>query len=269
MPGGSFVTPNDPLAQLGQQLAELQRAVRDLQTPKPSIIPVLSADPPDTDSSNYWYLPDGRVRIRVRNTADTAWVYREIITTTPGSSSSATAPAPPKPAPKTYETTWSASLMEDYKGDNTKRLDFSDRLYYGNGDTYNDRNKSLLIFPSAVATALASSQIVSIRLNIFSEHTWSNSGSDVYLSVHNQSTIPTTFSGTSAPNGKRYVTRIHLRKNTQERISIPIVFAQAIRDGWGKGIVLEALNDSKEQYGYVAGSGSGKPVPSITVRYVK
>ncbi len=273
MPG--WTESPDDMSRFAEQLKDMMGKIRDLSAPKPFIIAVLSADPPDTDPTNMWVLPDGRIRFRYRNPTDTAWVYREVISTSPGSGSSGTAPAPSKPAPKTYTTSWSASAMEDYHGESgssglgTKRTDYSDRLYYGYGDSYNGRNRSILIFPSSIATTLSGATIKSVQLTLFNEYTWQNSGATMYFSIHNQGSVPTTFTGNPAANGKRYIASAKVRRNTTHVINLPVVFGQALRDGWGRGITIEAINNSQEQYGYVAGSGSGHAVPAIKVQYIK
>jgi hypothetical protein len=52
-------------------------------------------------------------------------------------------------------------------------------------------------------------------------------------------------------------------------VALPLAFATYIRDGLGKGIAIEAPDDSPSHAGYAAGVASGYSEPRLTVYYAK
>ncbi len=270
MSSTGFNKATSPYDQLADRISGLESAIRDLQRPQPFIIPVLAADPPTTDPTNIWLMPDGRIRARHLNPAGSAYVTREWIPTTPGSSSSGTAPAPPPPAPVTYQNAWTATYTQSYRQPGNARTDGGAvDLYYGSsGDAFNGRNRSLIGFDyAAIASALAGSTIQAVWITMMNKHSWYNAGSDVHLGIHNFSSEPASWGGGSIPRSMTF--KAHWNKGATQQVQIPLEFAQAIRDGWGKGIALESPTDSRNYYGYMAGVGSGYQVPVLTVQYAK
>lgn len=259
----------DPNSRILIELAELRRMAEDAAK-RPHHIPVLSADPPDSDPTNMWLLPDGRLRARHRNTADTAWVIREWVSTTAGSSSSGTAPAPPSSAPITRQDTWSAIWSQSYRQGGTARTDAGVyRLYYGSsGDGFNGRNQSLIGFDhAAIATALSGSTVNAVWLDLTNLHAWYHSGVTIYFGVHNFSSEPATWAGGGIPASK--ITNHKFGKPQQRTVPMPLQFATMIRDNTGKGVAIEAPSSSIEFYGYAAGVGSGYSLPKLIVNYTK
>lgn len=257
----------DPMAQFTAQLAEIRRMAEEANR-KQLTIPVLNADPPETDPTNIWLLADGRMRARHLNTAGSAWVYREWVSSAPGSGSSATAPAAPPTVAVTREDSWPAIWSQSYRGNNSPRTDAGTvRLYYGSsGDSFNGKNKSLMGFDYAgIAAALAGSTVNAVWLTMTNLHTYWNAGSDVNFGIHNFTSEPATWAGL----GGVFKAKHRFVQAQTRKVAMPLEFATAIRDGSGKGIGLDAPNTSRDFYGYAAGVGSGSPVPVLTVNYSK
>lgn len=259
----------DPIARLQQEIGEIRRLAEEANRNR-FRIPVLSADPPLDDPTNMWMFFDGRIRARHRNTTDTAWVIREWVPTAAGSATSATS-GPPAPAvPVTTQATYSAIWTQSYRQGGAARTDAGTiMLYYGSsGDPFNGLNQSLIGFDyTTIAAALAGSTINAVYLDLTNIHAWYNSGADIYFGIHNFTAEPATWGGGGIPRSK--IVKHHFGKPEQKIVTMPIEFAQAIRDGWGKGIALEAPNTSREFYGYAAGVGSGYAVPSLIINYTK
>lgn len=261
-----FNTPVGPESEFVQLLNKMQQQINDLRS-SPLRIPVLADDPPTTDPTNIWLLADGRLRIRHRNTADTAWVVREYVTSSPGSGSSATPPAPPTPAPTSRITAWAATSSASYRQAGPKRTDEPGRVYWGSsGDAFNGRNRSLIGFDyAAIAAALASSTVTRVRFRLQALHTWYNNGASIGFGYHNQTSMPSSWPGTVAS----FVKTDHIGKTELKDFELPLVFGTAIRDGVSRGIALEAPNSSVDYYGYAGGVGGGVTIPTLIIDYVK
>lgn len=261
---------NDPLAAIMNELAEIRRLAEEAGS-RAMYIPTLAQDPPETDPTNVWLFPDGRLRMRHKNPAGTAYVYREYSQTTPGSSTSATAPAPPSAAPQTYQNYWSATWSQSYRSGGSPRTDEGVYLlYYGSaGDSYNGTNRSLIGFDyAAIATELAGSTINNAWIEMTNVHSWYYSGVEIYFGIHNFPSEPATWAGGGIP--RQRIAHGHWPDTgTPPPKVVPIEFATSIRDGWGKGIAIEPPSSSREFYGYAAGVGSGKMVPRLHVNYTK
>lgn len=267
---GSFSKPTDQVAALAQRITELEAAIRDLSRPRPTVIPILSADPATTDPTNLWLFPDGRLRARHLNTAGSAFVIREWVTTSPGSSSTGTAAAPPTTAPTTHMLYAACTYTQSYRQSGPARTDGGAiNLYAGSsGDSFNGRNRSLIGFDyTTIASTLAGSEIQACWIRMVNIHTWYNAGMESFLGIHNFGSEPGSWAGGGIPQSM--LTQIHWNKGQDKTVSIPILFAQSIRDGWGKGIALEAPSDSRSYYGYHAGIGSGYQTPQLIVQYAK
>lgn len=259
----------DPMARLVGEINELRRLALAAQS-LPFRIPTVVEDPPESDPTNIWAFPDGRIRWRHLNPAGSAYIYREIIATTAGTDTSAAAPAAPPAAAVTHEDSWPAIWTQSYRQSGAARTDQgATHLYYGSsGDAFNGRNQSLVGFDhAAIAAALSGSTINSVRLSMTNVHAWYNSGVQIYFGIHNFSSEPASWAGGGIP--RQRITNHHFGKPQFRTVWMPLEFATAIRDGWGKGIALEAPSSSREFYGYAAGVGSGTTPPVLTVNYSK
>lgn len=259
----------DPVGRFMGEIAEIRRMAQ-AATSMPMRIPVVSEDPPESDGTNIWMFPDGRIRWRHLNPAGTALVYREISSAAPGSDTSATAPAAPPAATMTRQDSWPATWSRSYRQSGAKRTDNgATHLYYGSsGDAFNGRNQSLAGFDyTAIAAALSGSTINWVHLQMTNDHAWYDSGVQIYFGIHNFSSEPTTWAGGGIP--RQRITNHHFGKPQYREVNMPLEFATAIRDGWGKGIALEAPSSSKEFYGYAKGVGSGIAPPTLVINYTK
>lgn len=264
-----FNKSSDPIAAIQREIAEIRRIAEE-GARRPFHIPIVSEDPPESDPTNLWLFPDGRLRARHRNVTDTAWVYREWVTTSPGSSTSATAPAPPTATATTHQGVWNAIWSQSYRSTGAQRTDAgATMLYYGSsGDSFNGRNQSLIGFDyAAIATALTGSTINSVALRLTNVHAWYDSGVNIYFGIHNFTSKPATWAGGGIP--RQRIVSHHFGKPQYREVPMPLEFAQAIRDGWGKGIAIEAPSTSREFYGYAAGFGSSYTVPQLVITYAK
>lgn len=266
----SFNKPENELARLGKMLGDIEQRIRQLETSRAFRLPVVSQDPPETEPINLWMMPDGRIRGRHLNAGGTAYVYREWVSTAPGSGTSGTAPAPPTSAPQSQEGQWSAIWSHSYRQSGAQRTDGGATfLYYGSsGDGFNGKNQSLIGFDyAAIAAALAGSTVTSVSLVLHNIHAWWNDGADIHFGIHNFTSKPATWAGGGIP--RSMIVKHHFGKPQKREVSMPLDFATAIRDGWGKGIALESPSTSREFYGYAAGVGSGYQLPTLKVKYAK
>lgn len=270
MSGSGYGRPSDPIDQLSAQLRELEAQVRALRTPRPFQAPILDEDPPETDPTNVWIFPDGKLRFRFLNPAGSAYVYREVSSSSSsGGASSGTATAPPAPVPQSFTTSWTATYSQSYRQSGAQRTDWPTRLYYGSsGDGFNGRNRSLIGFDfAAIATALAGATVNGVRLTLLNLHAWWNDGSDIHFGIHNFSSKPSTWAGGGIP--RSMISKHRFPKTGTKIVALPLEFATMIRDGTGKGVALESPSDDKRYYGYAAGFGGGVQQPVLTVDYVK
>jgi hypothetical protein len=258
---------SDPMGQFSQQLAEIRRMAEEANR-KQLTIPVLQQDPPETDPTNMWLLPDGRLRSRHLNPAGSAFIYREWVSTAAGSGTSAAAPAAPPTVAITRQDSWPAIWTQSYRQAGPARTDQgTTRLYVGSsGDSFNGQNRSLIGFDyAAIAAALAGSTVNSVSLNMTSLHTFWDAGADVWFGIHNFTSEPASWGG-GLP---RRVKHRFVQAQNRPDLGMPLEFATSIRDGTGKGIALEAPNSSRDYYAYLAGIGSGSPIPVLTINYSK
>jgi hypothetical protein len=250
----------------------VERKLMDTERPRGFVIPQLSADPPETDATNLWMRNDGRLRGRYRNSGGTFTYVDYPMRTDWGSPAAVPAnPAPPSPGPvpQTYQTTWSASWSQTYTGTGSQRTDTigETSLVYGasGADAYGQQHSLIGFDYASIASTLASSTIQRIELVMTNlEAYWSSV--QVFFGMHNYTAEPVT-----SPTWE-----IILRKTANViaeigdvRTQLPMAYAQALRDGTAKGLVLEAPSAERGFYGYAAGVGSGYTVPQLTITYAK
>lgn len=274
----------DPVQALGRKLSDMERQLRDLSTPRPTMIPVLASDPPTTDPTNIWILPDGRLRVRHLDATGTTWITREFLETKQaiqahnnalhggstaagaGATTSSVPPAPPKPAPRTYTKTYYGQWSATYRDTGAKRTDYSTRLYYGYSDGYNGRQRSLIGFnDSQIQSDLSGSTIKYVRLKLHNVHAWWNDGATIYFGVHNSSGEPSTWPGLV----RSKIAHFKFGKPQVRTVTLPLTVGLLLRSGGGKGIALEAPSDSAEYYGWAGGVGSSYQDPALIITYTK
>lgn len=258
----------DPTVDSVQRIAQLEKAIVELQN-RPFRIPVVDTDPGVDDPTNIWMFSDGRLRVRYRNTANTAWVIREFVSTAPGSSTSATLKPALGAAPQTQVKRYPAQWHQSYLGAGAQRTDSTGFMFYGNGNDGNGRQRALAGWNyTTAATDLASSTIKNVWLEIQSLGAGDPTrGSDVYFGIHNFTAAQATWAGGGIPRSMIY--RVHMPTSEKITVQMPLEFATSLRDGWGKGLALEVPSDALEFYGYAAGVGSGYDLPTLVVEYAK
>lgn len=250
----------------------IERKLRELLRPRPFVVPQLSADPPADDPTNLWMRNDGRLRGRYKNSGGT-WTYvdypmRSDITSPPAVPANP-APPPPGAVPQTYQTTWEATWSQTYTSAGTKRTDSIGEtavVFGASGiDTYGQQRSLIGFDYAAIATELTDTAIERVDLTMtMLEKYWTTV--QVFFGAHNFSAEPSTFD----------VTDILLRQSANATfgvetltVPLPMGFAQILRAGTGKGLVLEAPNADRGFYGYAAGVGGGYTPPQLTITYAK
>lgn len=253
----------DPISQLVQQIAQLQKSIVDLST-KPLLIPILDADPGTGYAGNCWVYPDGRLVVRMKDGSLQQF-----------SSVAAAAAAGSNPAPVAQPITrtdsWTAQWGQQYRA--SGGYTGSDNSHIGQGssggDSYNGRQRSLIGFDYAsIQSALSGASISGCRLWIYNLRTWYYNGATYWAGSHSNATKPTTWGGTV---GRDFITSFRVPRTGAAWYSISTEFGAALRDGNAKGITLQAPNDDRTYYGYAAG-GPGTPssqMPVLQITYVK
>jgi hypothetical protein len=217
--------------------------------------------PDSSYAGNIWAYPDGRLIVKLKD--GTLRQY----TSASASAPSGTNPTPP-PQPTTRVSAWTATWSQAYRSSGGFTGGDDRYLYYGNSgeSSYNGRQKSLIGFDYAtIASTLAGSTITACRLFLYNIHTWYYSGATCYVGIHNNTAKPGTYGGAVEDN----VSSFHTSRNLAEWHPVSTEFGSRLRDGTGRGVILEALNDSTTYYGYAAGIGSGLPLPQLEITYIK
>jgi hypothetical protein len=257
-----------PEAKFAQQVTELIEArIRKLRF----VIPIFTADPPETDPTNLWMRWDGRLRSRYWN--GTVYVYtdyplRSDITSPPAVPAYPANPSPPS-LPQTVSRTWVAQWSQTYKADRTQRTDTAGNVlcFFGSEAAYN-KQLSLLGFDYAdIASKLSGSTIQSITVTMAGINSYYPTGAQVAMGMHNQATKPSVYNETTTI--LRYGNQETILPGTNIAYSLPMAFAQQLRAGTAKGLVLEAPGPDKGFWGSVAGVGSTYPAPQLTITYAK
>jgi len=251
--------------------AAVEAKVREVLRPKGFEIPRLSADPPETDNTNLWMRWDGRLRGRYWNGSSYTYVdypMRSDITSPPAVPAYPSAPAVGS-VPQTYQTTWTATWSQSYQGSNAKRTDTAGELnlYFGtSGSDAFGLQKALVGFDStSLVSTLTGSTIHKTEL------VWTVLGSywgtvQTSFGLHNYSSEPSTFDSSALTLRK---SASGLFPTGQQRMILPMAFAQALRAGTAKGLAVEAPSADREFYGYAAGVGSGYTAPQLVITYAK
>jgi hypothetical protein len=266
----SFNRPTNPESSFVTRI--LNEVLKRL--PQAYVVPVVQNDPPDTDPTNLWMRPDGRLRGRYWNGASFTYVdypMRSDITSPPAVPA---APAPPaKPStPKTYQKTYTATWSQSYQGSGAKRVDSIGETYLVFGDSGADTygtQRALVGFDYAtIATDLASSTIHKVELRMTNVHSYWDSGVDVFFGMHNVTSEPATWPASGSLPLRRVVNH-RFGKTETKIVPLQVQFGQLLRAGTAKGLAIEAPTAEKDYYGYAAGFGSGFTPPQLIITYAK
>ena len=259
MPTGPGRTPEERFT---QYIRDLEDKIALLQN-RPFQIPYLDEDP-DTDyAGNVWMFQDGRVRVRLPD----GTVKELALSASTGSTSGTAKPA--VPAQQTTKTiTKSATFSRSYRQSGGETGGTHTYLYYGNSgeSSFNGRQQSIVGFDhAAITAALAGATITQVRLFLYNIHTWSGAGATAFVGIHNNGSAPSTASGIAHTHD--FVSSVKTHRNSGQWFTLSTEFGSAFRDGVGKGVILQAPNNSNSYYGYAAGVGSGLSVPQIEITY--
>jgi len=245
----------DPVEMLAREIERLQARVARLEQPRGLFIPFVDADL-DPGQGNIWAFEDGRVRIRKPSGSVVQ------VSTTTGTPTSGTPKPSGSPAPKTITKTWNRTWSHAYRSDGSRRDDTS-RLYYGNGDSYNGKQTSLVGFPYAtIQSDLSGSTIKKVELYLYNAYSWWNSGSTIFFGMHNETAEPTTLPTLVRSN----VSNASFSRNQGKWVTVSTEFGTRLRAGTIKGIALMAPNNDRQYYGYVSVTDTS---PIVRITYVK
>lgn len=175
------------------------------------------------------------------------------------------APPPPPPPPvqryeETFYTTWTAS----YRANGTRWSD-SDRMYQGNGDSFNGNQASFMGFDyNYIRSKLTGSTITWAKLYIHNLGTWNNSGGTAFVGSHGSAGVPATYTGGAFERRSSTYTP----KGGWIEVDVLGIFNE-IRDGASTGLILgRAPDDNNAWYGYWHGQNAGiLDMPRVVVRW--
>lgn len=243
-------------------IRELEDRIASLQN-RPLQIPYLDADPTTDYAGNIWMFQDGRVRIRLAD-----GTIKELATVASTGATSGTAKPAVAAQTTTKYLTASATFTKSYRQSGGETGGNHTYLYYGDSgeSSFNGKQQSIIGFNSgSIAATLAGAIIDKVELYLYNIHTWAGSGSTVYFGVHNNSSAPSTASG--IVHAHDFISSGKTHRNTGGWLTLSTEFGSRLRDGTGKGIILQAPNNSRSYYGYAAGVGSGLTIPQIRITY--
>jgi hypothetical protein len=251
----------DEIDALAARFRQMEQTLRDLST-QPMIIPVLNADPGTGYQGNIWAYPDGKLNVRLKDGSVKQY--------SPVAPVAATASNPtPPPQPVTRQNTWVAQWGQAYRAAGGQTGADNSKLYQGNGDTYNGRQRSLVGFDYAsIASALSGSNVTGVEFWIDVRHTWWGSGATAWLGLHNNAAKPGSWTGTI---GRDFISSFGVPNSGSGWYSVSTEFGSRIRDGSAKGVTLQAPNDDRAYYLYASGGpGTGSDrMPQLRITYVK
>lgn len=235
------------------------------------VVPIFTADPPETDPTNLWLRYDGRLRGRVPNGSGyTYYDYpmRSDISSPPAVPAYPAAPTPPTP-PQSMTKTWTANWSQTYKGDGNYRPDTDGDIYaiFGTDGAWGNQ-KALVGFDYAdMVSTLTGSTLLSISLTMTPVSTYYASGTQVALGMHNQAGWVASYDASTTI--LRYGDQETITPGQTATYTLPLAFAQQLRAGTAKGLVFEAPNSSPGFLGAIASVGSPYTPPQLTITYAK
>lgn len=251
----------DEIDQLAAKLRQIEDRLSDLST-QPLLIPVLNADPGTGYAGNVWTYPDGKLNVRLKD--GTVKQYSPVAPVAPAASNPT-----PVAQPTTRQTTWVAQWGQAYRASGGQTGADNSKLYQGNGDSYNGRQRSLVGFDYAsIQSALSGSNVTGVEIWVDVRHTWWNNGGVLWLGLHNNATKPGSWGGTI---GRDLVSDFHVPNSGSGWYAIASEFGSRIRDGGAKGVTFQAPNDDRNYYVFTSGGPgtSSDRMPQLRITYVK
>lgn len=171
-----------------------------------------------------------------------------------------------------YTKTYSCNGTRSYDGDGSNRG--SDEIYQGYISGVHDRQRSIICFPTTVATDLTGAyDIQSVELYLKCLHWGPDSGGTAVVRSHSETSPPSTWGGVSGLSSDDDRTAWSSKTGAKwcdvsQGINSPnILSVSNWSSGAIRGLALYPTSDSAEYYGYFAGNGqSGEPQLRITYR---
>lgn len=256
--------------------ARLLKAIREeisKMLPTSFVVPVYQSDPPETDPTNLWMRPDGRLRGRYWDGLGYVYVHypmRSDISSPPAVPAAPAAPAKPA-TPYSRTDYFTATWSQTYQGSGAPRTDGRGEqfLVFGNDGSSYGTQRSLIGFnATAIAAALASSTIQKVELRLQTINSYWASGVEVFFGMHTLTSEPATWPASTALPLRRVISE-HFEQSEVRTIPLSIEFGQRLRAGTAKGLAIEAPSSSRDYYGYAAGVGSGFSTPQLVITYIK
>lgn len=164
--------------------------------------------------------------------------------------------------PTQYVKTYAADSSASFQGDGTNRG--ISECYQGRYSATNGNQYSMIGFnDTQIRSDTAGSTINKVELYLNNNHFYSNSGGNVVIGTHNQTTLSGSHSSSQINEDLQ---RTHFDLGQAKWITIPNSIGNALRDNTAKGIALgPGPTTSQSYYGYFAGNGqSGEPQLRIT-----
>lgn len=251
-----------------ERLAKVIQELRDQVTALQAAglhVPIVDDDP-GTQYGNAWILSDNRLRVRRPD----GTIIQVSLTATGTGTSGTPLPAPPAQT-RTYQSTWSASWSQTYRGNGDQRSENSLHVGYG-ADSWSGWQTSLIGWPYAtIATALTGATVSKVEIYTYCTHCWWNDGASMGVGSHNFTSAPSSLGARPG-----IVSTVHVKgsdqggePDAQRWKSVSTSFGAGLRAGTQKGTALVAPSTNATYYSVHAGVGSGLPVPKIRITYVK
>lgn len=259
----------DPFAKLAAEISDIRRIAEEALR-RPTTIPVLDEDPPEDSAVNVWFLQDGRLRARYRDTSGTGTVIREFEPVAlPGTGTSGDPTPDPVYVPETRQDTWTATWTATYRGAGPMRTDKPGLVGSGSsGDSFSGKMSGLIGFDwGAIQTALSGGVVNNVWIILSNDRTYWNDGATLVFGGHNFGSAPGSWNGTGLPVNMAGQGHIG-SKQAEATIQIPLSIAAGLRDGSVKGVALQAPSSDRQYYQYSRGVPSSAP-PRIVINYTK
>lgn len=172
----------------------------------------------------------------------------------------------------TFTKTYSTNGTRSYDGDGSNRG--SDEIYQGYISSVHDRQRSIICFPTTIASDLTGAyDIVSVELYLKCLHWGPDSGGTAVVRSHAETSPPGTWGGVSGLSSDDDRTAWSSKSGAKwcdvsQGINSPnILSVNNWVTGAIRGLALYPTSDSTEYYGYFAGNGqNGEPELRITYR---
>lgn len=171
-----------------------------------------------------------------------------------------------------FTKTYSCNATRSYDGDGSNRG--SDEIYQGYISSVHDRQRSIICFPTTVASDLTGAyDIQSVELYLKCLHWGPDSGGTAVVRSHSETSPPSTWGGVSGLSSDDDRTAWSSKTGAKwcdvsQGINSPqILTVNNWVTGTIRGLALYPTSDATEYYGYFAGNGqSGEPQLRITYR---